>query len=432
LRIRSGFEPPVMTPMNDAAPIPGLSRVPGPVPAAIKIVAKRLVAATLAGRSDVDLLAAVCDDLMAEGVPLQRAAVGAQYLHPTVEVRMVRWRRGRGAEAEAFDREPEGAPEDEDWLTSPFYRLLHGGGRTLRLRLDDGAIAEFPMLAQFRAEGGTDYVAFRQPVGEGVAYGELRDVFISFLTDREGGFTDTDLQLLGALHPLIVLALGSVLNVGIGRTLLETYLGRDAAGRVLAGNIVRGRAETVRAVIWYSDLHGFTRLTDTLPNSDILRLLNDYAEPIVDAIEGEGGEVLKFMGDGILAIFGGREPPDACAAAIRAWEQACKATQAISRARKEQGRAVTEPYLALHEGEVLYGNFGGRARLDFTVLGPAVNEAARIAAMCRSLDQAMIMSDAFASASDGAADRMAGLGRYMLRGVGKPQMLWTLDETRAE
>ena len=141
-----------------------------------------------------------------------------------------------------------------------------------------------------------------------------------------------------------MLAVAAVGNVWIGRALLETYLGRDAAGRVLAGNIVRGRTETIRAVIWYSDLQGFTRLTDTLPSAEILALLNEYAEPLVEAITGEGGEVLKFMGDGVLAIFGGREPPDACAAALRAWERARAATAAVS-ARACRPRRRGDPAL---------------------------------------------------------------------------------------
>jgi adenylate cyclase len=163
----------------------------------------------------------------------------------------------------------------------------------------------------------------------------------------------------------------------------------------------------------------------------LLALLNDYAEPLVDAVTREGGEVLKFIGDGILAIFGKAEPHEACAAALRAWEQAQTAIEAVSTARAARGAMITRPYLALHEGEVLYGNFGGRSRLDFTVLGPAVNEAARIAALCRSLDQTLIISEAFADTCGALRARLVGLGRYALRGVGRPQMLWTLDPDAA-
>ena len=311
------------------------------------------------------------------------------------------------------------------------YQLVKRQERMLRRRIDAVSIAEFPMLAEFAAMGGVDYVAMRQPIGRGVAFGEVDQVFTSWVTDRASGFSDDEIALFERLQPHLVLAVGAVSNVWIARALLETYLGRDAARRVLAGNIVRGRAEPTRRVIWYSDLRGFTRLTDTLPQAEILALLNDYAEPVVDAITSEGGEVLKFMGDGILAIFGERKSDEACAAALRAWGQASAAALAISSARAARGAAITQPYLALHEGEVLYGNFGGRTRLDFTVLGPAVNEAARIAALCRSLDQTLIISDAFAKTCGNLRAQLIGLGRYALRGVGRPQMLWTLDSDAA-
>jgi adenylate cyclase len=272
-----------------------------------------------------------------------------------------------------------------------------------------------------------DYLALRQPIGPGAAIGAVREMFASWVTDRPGGFSAEELALLVRLQPHLVLAVGALSNVWTARTLLETYLGRDAALHVLAGDIVRGRAEVTRKVIWHSDLRDFTRLTDMLPQAEMLGLLDDYAEPLVDAIMRDGGEVLKFIGDGILAIFWSREPEEACAAALRAWRNAQAAIDTVSTARAARGAVVTQPYLALHEGEVLYGNFGGRTRLDFTVLGTAVNEAARIAALCRSLDQTLIISEAFADTCGALRARLVGLGRYALRGVGRPQMLWTLD-----
>ena len=389
-------------------------------------IVERLVAGALAGRRDDELLGVLCDDLQEYGVPILRGALGTEFLHPTYAVRLLRWVRGHGAEGHTFDREPEGAPETEEWLTSPLYRLKQAQGRIMHRRIDATSSAEFPLFTEFAALGGTDYVGLRQPVGRGAVFGEVDEVFASWITDRPSGFSDGEVVLLERLQPYLVLAVAAVGNVWIGHALLATYLGRDAARRVVAGNIVRGRPETIRAVIWYSDLQGFTRLTDTLPASEILALLNAYIEPLVEAITQERGEVLKFMGDGVLAIFGGRDPPEACEAALRAWQDAHAATAALSRARASHGAPVTQPYLALHEGEVLYGNIGAPARLDFTVLGPAVNEAARIAALCRSLDQNLIVSDAFAGTCGTARDRLVGLGRFALRGVGRPQMLWTL------
>lgn len=387
-------------------------------------IARHLVEGALDGRRDVDLLARFCDDLAAQGLPLLRVAIASEYLHPTLEVRMLLWRRGEGTEAEGVDRRPENAPEPEGWLRSTFYRMFEEKLAVLHLPIDAETVERYVAFDDFAAAGGRDYLAFRQPLDRCTSYGESEAIFLSFVAER--GLTADEVSLLTDLRPLVILAIGSVVNVGIGRNLLETYLGRDAAGRVFAGNVVRGRTETMRAVIWYSDLKDFTKLTDTLPAAEILQLLNEYAEPVVDAVNAEGGEVLKFMGDGVLAIFSGPDAPGSRAAAIRAWERACAASAEISAARRERGAATTQLYLALHAGEVLYGNIGGRDRLDFTVLGPSVNEAARLAAMCRSLDQDLVVSDIFVERCGEIRERMVGLGRYALRGVGQPQMLWTL------
>ena len=186
-------------------------------------------------------------------------------------------------------------------MTSPLYHLKYRQEHLLHCRIDAASIAQFPLLGEFAEMGGTDYVALRQPIGRGAMYGEVNEIYTSWITDRPSGFTDAEVALFEELQPQLVLAVMAVGNVWIGRALLETYLGRDAATRVLGGNIVRGRTDTIRAVIWYSDLQGFTRLTDTLPRPEILILLNAYVEPVVEAIMAEGGEVLKFMGDGVLA-----------------------------------------------------------------------------------------------------------------------------------
>lgn len=397
----------------------------------VDAILARAAGAALAGRRDDEVFSVVCEELAAAGIPLLRGTYVTDFLHPTLEARVLVWLRGKGLSTQTVDRLPENAPLPESWLRSPLHRLVEQRQTILRCRIEPESIATYPVLAEVAELGGVDYLAMRQPIGRGASFGEVEEVLTSWVTDRPGGFTDEHVALLQRLHPYLVLAVATVSNVWIARALLETYLGRDAARRVLAGNVVRGRAETTRRVIWYSDLSGFTRLTDTLPRSEILGLLNDYSEPIVDAITGEGGEVLKFMGDGMLAIFGHDQPEEACGSALRAWSRAHAATDRVSQTRAERGAAVTRPYLALHEGEVLYGNFGGRARLDFTVLGPAVNEAARIAAMCRSLDQRLIVSDAFAGTCGSLRNRLVGLGRYALRGVARPQMLWTVDPVEA-
>jgi adenylate cyclase len=214
----------------------------------------------------------------------------------------------------------------------------------------------------------------------------------------------------------------------IADTLAETYLGRNAARRVLSGTIGRGEAERISAALWFSDLRGFTRLVDTVSPELIMPLLNDYAGAAVAAVHAHDGEVLKFMGDGVLAIFrddGNLE--NACRAALNALKSCTKELRSVRNQRANAGLPVTDMSVALHVGEVLYGNFGGEDRLDFTVVGPAVNELSRISGMARSVDQPAILSAAFRAAAGGLREECVSLGRYALRGVEAPQELFTLD-----
>jgi adenylate cyclase len=208
-------------------------------------------------------------------------------------------------------------------------------------------------------------------------------------------------------------------------TLMETYLGRDAAQRVLGGRILRGVADRLEAVLWFSDLRGFTRITDTAPEQ-VIPLLNDYADVIVSTINEHGGDVLKLIGDGTLAIFTAADRAQACTAALSAAIAARRSIAALNVRRLAEGQPATDIYLGLHVGDVFYGNVGSRERLDFTVIGPAVNEVSRIAAMCRSVDQPVLMSAAFADV-EAVRRKVVSVGRYALRGVSEPQELFTFD-----
>jgi adenylate cyclase len=201
----------------------------------------------------------------------------------------------------------------------------------------------------------------------------------------------------------------------------------NAVRRVLDGRIARGVADRIEAVLWFSDLSGYTRITDSAPPEQIIPLLNDYAEVIVSAIRDQGGDVLKLMGDGVLAIFTAEDSSRACAASIRAALAAEDGIAALNRRRTAEALPTTHMYLGLHIGEVFFGNIGSKDRLDFTIVGPAVNEASRIAAMCRSADQSMLVSALFAAALRDAGPRVISVGRYALRGVKQPQELFTLD-----
>jgi len=390
-----------------------------------------IVAQGLAGANEVEILTGICERMNRAGLAILRASVAHNLLDPEFDARGVRWLRDQGGIEEAFPRSDDPLA-DREWLRSPFYHLLESHEPTLRRRLDATyRRGEFPMVDRFQDEGATDYLAFVLRVGESVRLGEGEGVVASWTTDVAEGFTADQIQLLaGVMPPLTLVFMLRTMN-RTARTLIQTYLGSDAAQRVLAGNIVRGRAEPIRAVVWFSDLVGFTRISDAASPGTVLELLNDYAEAQVEEIEAQGGHVLKFIGDGILAIFPQDDMAQACARALDTAANLTGRIATLNTRRAAHGMPVTSTHIALHVGELLYGNLGSPRRLDFTVLGPAVNEAARIESFCASLEQAVIVSTAFAESSGEARRRLVSVGRYAMKGVARPQELFTLDPAYA-
>ena len=238
---------------------------------------------------------------------------------------------------------------------------------------------------------------------------------------------DSDVDDLSRLMPLVALTLKSASLTRIAGTLVETYLGRDAGRKVLGGRIGRGVADRIEAVLWFSDLRNYTRISDSADPEQIIPLLNEYAGAILSAIHGHEGDVLKLIGDGTLAIFTAADRASACHAALTAALEARRAVALVNERRIAASLPTTDMYLGLHVGEVFYGNIGSEERLDFTVVGPAVNEVSRIASMCRSLDQPVLISSAFASAIGEPKRLLVSVGRYALRGVERPQSLFTVD-----
>jgi adenylate cyclase len=358
-------------------------------------------------------------------------------LHPVHEGRLFRWGFGPNESPvheygrtsleglEVSDTVSLDEQATESWRRSSFKNMLETGASLLRRRLDADTKDEFSLLPDWLAAGITDYVAIitRFPA-EGVI-GEMDAVYSSWGTRQSGGFVESQIVPLERLMPYLALAIKSVALARMTRTLMETYLGRDAGQRVLSGRIVRGIAERIDAVLWFSDLRGFTRIIDTTPEQ-VIPLLNDYSDVIVSAIHEHGGDVLKLIGDGTLAIFTAEDRKLACNAALAAAVAARQGIVELKKRRAAEDKPLTDMYLGLHVGKVFYGNVGSRERLDFTVLGPAVNEASRIAAMCRSVDQPVLVSAAFADVAD-LKLRLVSVGRYALRGVSHPQELFTID-----
>ena len=396
-----------------------------------------LTQAGLAGTSETEIVSGFCDRCVAAGLPLARTVLFIDTLHPVHEGRLFRWgfdstqaplvEYGRtspdGLAASGFD--PKDVQAAARWRNSPFYRMLQTGDSLLRRRLNTATKDEFAWLSDLYVDGVTDYVAIISRFGATGVIGEMDGVYSSWATKVEVGFSDDQIAALERLVPYLALAIKSVSLARMAGTLMQTYLGRDAGQRVLSGRILRGVADTIEAVLWFSDLRGFTRITDTAPEHAI-PLLNDYSDVIISEIHEHGGDVLKLVGDGTLAIFTADDRTHACTAALSAAIAAREGIATLNKRRRADGKPATDMYLGLHVGEVFYGNVGSRERLDFTVIGPAVNEVSRIAAMCRSVDQPVLMSSAFADV-DAIKRRLVSVGRYALRGVSHPQELFTFD-----
>jgi class 3 adenylate cyclase len=240
---------------------------------------------SLEGVDEVALVSRLCDRLVAAGLPLTRMAVACDMLDPSFDSHGVTWKRGEGATIEDYERTPTPEAENE-WLKSPFHALVTSDDRMLRRRLDAGYTAgEFPVLDEFKRRGATDYVCLVERISNDMCFGVTRGVVVSWCGDGRG-FDDASIRFMEALMPAFATAFLARTMRKTTRALLATYLGQDAADRVLAGNVIRGRAERLRAVVWFADLVGFTRVADTQSGEVVLAMLNDYAEAQVEAIEG--------------------------------------------------------------------------------------------------------------------------------------------------
>lgn len=389
-------------------------------------IAEWLIAQSLSGTTLDTIVEGVGCRLCDLGITVARLHMSHTALHPRFESRSVTWRRGTG-----IDRQDHlhGTSSGEDWQLSPLKHLLDSGADSLRFRIEEGEGCDrFPLLADLRGQGMTDYLCFAVLFGRNGRIATPRTgMALSVQTDRPGGFTDADCALIARLTaPLAATARTSVV-LATADTLAATYLGTDAGARVLDGEIRRGVPNIIDAAILYGDLRGFTRLTDTTPRDGLMAMLDDYLDAMAQPVETGGGQVLKFLGDGMLATFtlDPTDPADGCAAAIEAACAARDRVEALNDARRQAGMPVMSLDLALHRGEVLYGNVGSLTRLEFTVIGPAVNEAARIEALCADLDCPLLISQSFVAAA-GTPDRFRSLGHYALRNVRGKRELFTL------
>jgi adenylate cyclase len=388
-----------------------------------------LVSQGLTGLPENDLVRGFCERCRAEGLDLSRALVFIDTLHPIFEGRGFRWNDTATNESDTFEygstNEGDAA---QNWRRSTFYHMLEHGRQELQIDLAECASFDFSMIDDLAAKGHRHFVAFVHRFGEAGTIGQMDCVYSYWLTRRADGFGAQGLAALRDLVPVLGLAIKSGAQVDIARTLGRVYLGRDASEQVLRGRISRGVTERISAVLWFSDLRGSTAISESIGPDEIIPFLNDYAQAAIDAVHEAGGDVLKLIGDGVLAMFTGQDMAVARQAALQAEHRFRRNMMSLNARRAEAGRPITSAYVGLHVGEVFYGNIGSEDRLDFTVVGPAVNEVSRIASMCGSVDREMLVSSDFRSGLDaGGQGYLVSTGRFALRGIGRAQDLYTLD-----
>ncbi len=360
----------------------------------------------------------LCRRLAGEGIDIYRLFVSIRTLHPQVIAIGYHWRRG-DVDATEVPR-PHGTFESPMYLDSPVKRI-HDGAPEIRRRLEGaGVVHDFPILGELVEEGVTDYVAWPLPMSQG------RINAVTLAADRPGGFRERDLAAVRGLLPLLALVVEIAETRRMAAALLETYLGADAGRRVLGGLVKRGDVVSIAAALWYCDLRDFTAMSERLPRETVVALLNDYFACMASAVHAHGGEVLKFIGDAMLAIFPIRDDLDrdrACAAALDAALDALAGFDRLNERRAATGEARLELGLALHTGSLMYGNIGAPDRLDFTVIGQAVNMVTRLERLCQPLGHRLLASARFASP---CGSRLVSIGRHGLRGIAEPQEIFTL------
>jgi adenylate cyclase len=370
--------------------------------------------------SPTRMMAETCERLVEAGLPLWRVGIFVRTLHPDIFGRNFIWRPGAEVVVGTADFDVRDSPE---FKRSPLAVVWYEG-HEVRYRLDDPDSKRFPFFDDMREEGVTDYIALPLFFIDGVIN------VSSWATKEPGGFSDQQLNSLRSLvRPLARL----IEIISLRRTasiLLDTYVGNRAGERILEGQIRRGHHDTMHAAIWLSDLRGFTALSDRLPAETVVDILNHYFDCQVSAIRTHGGEVLKYMGDGLLAVFPIAEHDGTA-------QQVCSRVLEAARESRASVDAMHYPVgdtverfrfgVALHVGKILYGNIGGGNRLDFTCIGPAVNLAARLEKIAGRLHRTIVASAGFAGICAGG---WADLGEFPIAGFAKAERVYgLLDET---
>jgi adenylate cyclase len=371
-----------------------------------------------------DFVTGLARQLSEAGFPLLRFFATVRTLHPQIAAIGYVWSRGDlEAKRVARDHAVMTSPE---FIASPLRILYQGEVSEIRRRLAETAANDFPILDEMRKQGATDYAIFAIRLPGGVRSS------VSITSDAPEGFTDAQMAAFRTLIPLLSLIIEAREWAYIARSLMHVYLGSNAGEAVLSGQIQRGDARTIAAAIWYCDLRGFTQMSNELPRDLVIATLNDYFDTVARPVIARGGEILKFIGDAMLAIFPMQDDLDRdgkCRVALEAAMAALAGLRDLNEMRTATGQPALKIGIGLHAGSVSYGNIGAAqgedARLDFTVIGPAVNLATRIETLCPILDQPLLASRQFASI---CGSKLKHLGAYPLRGFAEHQDVYGLPD----
>ncbi len=402
-----------------------------PLPLDLGGLVERIIERGLNGLPIEEQLTGFAELIYEAGFPMKRVSIGMRTLHPRFGALTYVWRPDKD-QVEYNPRE-RSVQLRKAFEQSPIHFMRETGRDMHRQRLDSGEKLAFPVLEELRGEGMTDYavrLVSYNPVAQGSS--ALEGVFFSCATDEPAGFHAGQLEQVFDLVPYLAIAIKSRLTYDVASTVTETYLGKDAGRRVLRGEIERGSTQTIKAVIWFCDLRGFTDLADTLPRDELIDLLDEYLEAMARPVHENGGQILKFIGDGFLATFDltALNGQVVCRNALKAAAELRTNFAEFNQARLKADKPILDFGLALHVGEVFYGNIGANNRLDFTVVGPAVNEASRIQDLCRPLGYDVLISRTFCDIVWTSHNKLASLGTHKLRGVRSSQELFTLPVGR--
>jgi adenylate cyclase len=375
----------------------------------------------------VDMFEGVCHRLYAVGVPIARARLTWPTLHPLFQAETVVWRRNQGTEFEQFIHQEQASDE---WLRSPMKYMLDNDITIMRRHLDGpNKLVDFRILEELIEQGLTDYLAITTPFGD-LSHrneGRMRGIIVTWASDRPGGFTDDDIAALKRIQRRYAVACKTAIQDRIAHNITETYLGKQAGNRVLSGQIRRGDGQSTKAVVWYSDLRNSTALADTMPSEEFIRMLNVYFECTAGPAIAEGGEVLDFIGDAVLAIFPCEDEKQfktAVAAATRALETSLAKVEEVNRQREADGLIPIRFGVGLNTGTVMFGNIGVPERLSFSVIGPTVNEVNRIENMTKALGHPALATAAVAKQQP---DCWHSVGEHRLPGVSQPVELFAAN-----